>query len=204
MGWWCVAATSLIASCYSPVIHTGSPCTTDDQCPKELACINGTCGGAAPADSPPPTDSIQRVDATNLDAPRPPDAFVPLDASPAACANHDLGSSLGAVATDTTVGHMDTYMSCNGKGSPDVSYAWKAPATANFTMDLCSSATSFDSVLYVRDGTCTGAELACDDDGCGASLLSRLRINLTAGQLVIIIVDGFGDSGAYTLTITQN
>jgi hypothetical protein len=180
---------AVLAGCYSPVIHPGSPCTSDDQCPRELACIRGTCGGMDVG-----------TDARPFDSPRPPGD------GPAACANFDLGSSLGAVATDTTVGHTDSYTACGGGFSPDVSYAWTAPATAAFTMDLCSSPNQlFDTVLYVRDGSCTGTQLACDDDGCGnASVLSRVHLNLTVGELVVIIVDGLGDQGMYTLTITQN
>jgi hypothetical protein len=184
---------AVLAGCYSPKIHPGSPCTSNDQCPQELSCVRGTCGGSntLPIDGPglPPMDS-----------PRPPDGGA------AACANFDLGSSLGVVANDTTVGHADSYMACGGGFSPDVSYAWTAPATAKFTIDLCSGPDpSFDSVLYVRDGSCTGTQLACDDDGCGgASLLSKVQLNLTAAQLIVIIVDGLGDAGKYTLTITQN
>ncbi len=135
-----------------------------------------------------------------IDAPLPPDV------GPASCANFDLGSALGDVATGTTTGAGDHYQRCSASDSPDVSYAWTAPATAKYELSLCNGPDqSFDSVLTVIDGSCNGAQLACNDDGCPtASNLSKLTVNLDAGQLVIIVVDGFlEDSGKFTLSITQ-
>ncbi len=133
-----------------------------------------------------------------------PDSPLPPDGGAASCANFDLGSSLGAVATGNTTGNPDHNHACFGLGSPDVYYAWTAPATARFTIDTCSGPNQdLDTSLVVLDGSCTGTQLACDDDGCG-SWLSRTHVDLTAGQLVIIIVDGVGDMGKYTLTITQD
>jgi len=146
------------------------------------------------------------ADAQYLDAPGTVaiDAPLPPDGGPAACANFSLGSALGVVASGSTVGHMDSYKQCSGAGSPDVSYAWTAPAAATYTIDLCGGPQQdFDSVLTVLDGTCTGTRLACDDDGCG-TWLSKTRVTLAANQLVIIVVDGYGESGKYSLRITQN
>ena len=38
------------------------------------------------------------------------------------------------------------------------------------TAQTCGDGTRFDSVLYVRDGSCTGSELACNDDTTGCEL----------------------------------
>jgi hypothetical protein len=146
------------------------------------------------------------ADAEYLDAPGTfaPDAPLAPDGGPAACANFSLGSALGMVASGNTTGHMDSYKQCSGAGSPDVSYAWTAPAAGAYTIDLCSGPQQdFDSVLTVLDGSCTGAKLACDDDGCG-TWLSKTKVTLASGQLVIIVVDGYGESGKYALTITPN
>jgi hypothetical protein len=130
-----------------------------------------------------------------------------IDSKPASggagsCAEFDLGSSLGSVATGDTHGHTNAYTACDGSSSPDVSYAWTAPSTAMYTIDLCSGPDqSFDSTLTVLDGSCTGTRLACDDDGCG-TWLSRVHVSLQSGQLVIIVVDGYGEAGKYTLRIT--
>src|SRR5262249_56560589 len=67
--------------------------------------------------------------------------------------------------------------------------------------------TNFDTVLYVRSGSCTGAEMACNDDACaiagGTSHGSRVTPTVTAGQPVAIVVDGFrGLAGSYSLSVT--
>ena len=201
-----------LAGCYNPTIHGGSPCTSDSDCPIELKCVAGSCGGSVgmPDDGAPAGKDAHyhHVDAAYFDAPgtKSIDAARPPDGGPAACANYDLGSALGAVVAGTTNGRPNSYNACESEDSPDVSYAWTAPATAQYTIDVCSGHDQdFDSVLYVRDGSCTGMQIACNDDGCGSSYLSRVHVSLTAGELVIIIVDGYDDDqGSYTLTITQD
>ncbi|MCH7787166.1 MAG: hypothetical protein IIC22_06625, partial [Chloroflexi bacterium] len=50
------------------------------------------------------------------------------------------------------------------------------------------------------DGTCTGASLACNDDAAGTT--SSITLTVTAGQLVILVVDGKGvASGPYNLSV---
>jgi hypothetical protein len=73
-----------------------------------------------------------------------------------------------------------------------------------YQIDLCNSDLVFDTTLLIRNGSCSGAVLACDDDGCG-DVGSRVRIELTAGQSIAITVDGFSeeDEGSYQLAITR-
>src|SRR5437867_272658 len=74
----------------------------------------------------------------------------------------------------------------------------------------CVAATSFDTVLYLRTGTCaSGPEVAagCNDDACpnasGASIASRITPTVTAGQTYFIVVDGYGGTqGSFSLTVT--
>jgi hypothetical protein len=44
------------------------------------------------------------------------------------------------------------------------------------------SSSSYDTVLYVLDGTCGGAPLACNDDAWGVQ--SQVTVSLTAGQTI--------------------
>ena len=127
------------------------------------------------------------------------------DASSVGCADNDIGSTLGPnVASGTTTGQGDDYSGCSGDAS-DLTFGWVAPATATFRIDLCASPSGFDSVLSVLNGSCTGTELACDDDSCGGIGPSRLTVDLVAGQAVVIVVDGdfSGDTGTYQLAIMQ-
>ena len=76
-----------------------------------------------------------------------------------------------------------------------------------------TTATAFDTVLYLRQGTCGGGtQVSCNDDttGCGVSgdgasphRGSRLKPTVTAGQPYYIVVDGYGgQTGNYSLTVT--
>jgi hypothetical protein len=122
------------------------------------------------------------------------------------CADMDLGSALGAnVASGSTSGAGNDLTSCGGMG-PELSFAWVAPATASYTIDTCASDFTYDTVLSVHDGSCTGPSLACNSDACGLSgLLSRVTVSLQQGQGVVIVVDGANIvvGGNYQLAITQ-
>jgi hypothetical protein len=116
------------------------------------------------------------------------------------CPVQDLGSVLGlGVYTGSTVDQGNHRAgSCGGANAPDASFAWTAPETANYRIHTDGS--DFDTVLYVQEGdVCGGAELACNDDTFG--VLSQVELGLTAGQTVIITVDGFGGAGSFTLNI---
>jgi hypothetical protein len=62
----------------------------------------------------------------------------------------------------------------------------------------------------MRNGSCTGSELACNDDVIGCETGepndhhgSRLTPTVTAGQTYFIVVDGYnGSQGAFSVTIT--
>ncbi|HZO16803.1 MAG TPA: hypothetical protein VFB62_26180, partial [Polyangiaceae bacterium] len=54
-----------------------------------------------------------------------------------------------------------------------------------------------------RDATCSGPELACNDDAVG--LTSQVQVFLAAGQTVVVFVDTFAaPGGAFTLNISQS
>src|SRR5439155_38083 len=67
---------------------------------------------------------------------------------------------------------------------------------------------TYDSVLYLRAGSCTsGAEVQCNDDACANSTglirASRLTPTVSAGTTYYIVVDGFGGtSGSFALRVT--
>lgn len=119
------------------------------------------------------------------------------------CPDMDAMTMTGiGILTGNTAGATDDHtMSCGFGSSPDIAISWAAPAAGTYTFDTIGS--SFDTVLTVRDGTtCAGAELGCNDDNY-YSLDSTLRLTLTAGQMVVIVIDGYdGDAGAFTLSIT--
>lgn len=103
-----------------------------------------------------------------------------------------MGST--AAADEATAG------SCGGLGSPDHAYLWAAPADGVYRFDTEGSA--FDTVAYLLDPTCTGPELACNDDAGGPA--AAVAAYLLAGQEVVIVIDGAGASGSFLLQITES
>jgi len=79
--------------------------------------------------------------------------------------------------------------SCALSFAPDATFEFTAPADGDYSFDTFGS--EIDTVLTVLDG-CGGAELACNDDALG--LQSQVTVDLTAGQTVLVVVDGFADS----------
>jgi hypothetical protein len=128
------------------------------------------------------------------------------------CPDETLGSSVGdGVATGSIV--ADTCgtrsgASCGDGGSgTETEYRWVAPAAGTYeitTADTSAAGGTYDTILYVLDGSCTGDELACDDDGL-ASRLSTVTVTVTAGQVLIIVVDAYGtdEAGSFTLNINR-
>src|SRR5204863_14380 len=58
-----------------------------------------------------------------------------------------------------------------------------------------------------RSGTCTGMEVACNDDSCANSTgivrASKITPTVTAGATYYIVVDGYGGAaGTFALTVT--
>jgi hypothetical protein len=115
-------------------------------------------------------------------------------------------ADLGSAVPVTQQGLLDAGVGqdiggCGGDGN-DVSFTWTAPSDGNFVFDTFGS--MYDTVLYVRDGGCGGAELDCNDEF--ENTQSQVSIDLTAGQSVYIVVDAFDDlqMGEYVLNIGMN
>ncbi|XYH99070.1 MXAN_6577-like cysteine-rich protein [Sorangium sp. So ce1128] len=123
---------------------------------------------------------------------------------PPPCPEFTLGSTFPQTVTGSTA-VMDRVSAisapCAGGGGPEATYEFTAPAYALYTFDTVGS--TFDTVLHVHDGTCSGPSLACNDDTSGVQ--SQVKLLLDEGQTVIIVVDGYSSSasGAYTLNVRQ-
>jgi hypothetical protein len=112
----------------------------------------------------------------------------------------DLLSKLGNVANGTTVGLSNDFTpNCATRNAPDASYIWSAPVLGLYTFDTFGS--EFDTILHLRPYNNSSQLLACNDDANG-SLQSSVSLNLTAGQVVFVVVDGYsGSTGKYKLNI---
>lgn len=115
------------------------------------------------------------------------------------CGAQALAGALPLTAEATTSGASQYGGSCGGSGAPEHVFSWSAPQAGTYTIHTTDS--DFDTVLYVRDGSCIGEELDCDDDG-GPSTQSSMTLNLQAGQEIVIFADGYNSSaGNVILTI---
>lgn len=117
--------------------------------------------------------------------------------APPPCPMVDLGSTIPQTFNGNSGGLDDILTSpCGfgGGGSPEVTHGFTALADGRYTFTLSSA---FTSSLYIFDGTCTGPLLDCDDSFTGS-----LTTPLSAGQTVIVVVDGaFAEEGPYTLNV---
>jgi hypothetical protein len=123
------------------------------------------------------------------------------------CTEADLGSQTGSpVVTGTNVGQSNDFApNCVGPNGADIAYLWTAPASGAYQFDTFGS--NFDTILMLFSG-CPGpgtTQLACNDDASGGppTTRSRLQYTATAGQNIVIVIDGYnGAVGNFALNIT--
>ena len=116
------------------------------------------------------------------------------------CGIVDLGSTVPQSVNGTTVGASNViHPTCGAPADgPDAGFTFTAPATDSYSFDTFGSA--FDTILHVHNLSC--AELQCNDDTQGQQ--SQVTVALTAGQQVLVVVDGWNNaSGTFTLHIGQ-
>ena len=116
----------------------------------------------------------------------------------------NLGGALGSpVATGSTSGLVNDFQpTCiPSSTAPDAAYTWTAPSSGSYVFD--TSGSQFDTILDIRRYN-TGASVGCNDDSSG-TLQSTVTASLSAGQTVIIVIDGYGSgSGSYRLNINRS
>jgi len=138
-----------------------------------------------------------------------------LPSSGGTCAAPIVLPAQGGTFSGATSGASQQAGTCAATGSaPDVVYQWTPAVSGTATIQTCSTTqTTFDTVLYLRQGNCaSGTQVACNDDttGCGTTTDvsnphrgSVLNPTVTAGQPYFIIVDGYSTSqGGFALTLT--
>lgn len=171
-----------------------------------LAVIDQTCSEVECNDDTLQTDSqiVMDLDANQtvlvvVDGYEGSEGGFALHIQSAVCPLASLGSNLPETMSGATdnLGNILS-PSCGDPGSPEATYGFIAPADGMYTFDTLGS--TFDTVLHIHDGDCFGPELGCDDDAVGGQ--SVVTLALTAGQAVVVAVDGFGGvAGDYTLNV---
>jgi hypothetical protein len=124
------------------------------------------------------------------------------EAPPPVCPTGDLGSTVPATVTGTTINQGDALSpSCNpGYSSADASYTFTAPADGTYSFDTFGA--SFKTMIHVRDASCAGPELVCEADASGNGAFTYAT--LTAGQTVVVSVEGVdGGEGSFELHVNE-
>src|SRR5215831_14426843 len=91
-----------------------------------------------------------------------------------------LSGVYSATILGTTGGSSGDAGSCGGATAPEATVFYTAPRAGTYVIDTIGS--SFDTVLYVRDGGIS--ELCNDDIDPSVVLQSRVSIALAEGQMV--------------------
>jgi hypothetical protein len=104
------------------------------------------------------------------------------------CGAQVLGAQSIDLDVDTSTGTTTTNGSCGGDG-PELFFLWTAIGST--TVNVNTTGSAIDTVLYVFDGTCTGTELACNDDNPGGGTTSTLSFDAVDGHTYTIVVDTF-------------
>ena len=126
------------------------------------------------------------------------------------CGSPIIIPAAGGTFTGATSGASQQAGTCgNTSLSPEKVYQWTPSISGVTTIQTCGGITNYDTVLYMRTGSCTGTQVpnGCNDDACadsaGITRASKIMPTVTAGTTYWIFPDGFGgNSGNFTLSIS--
>lgn len=123
---------------------------------------------------------------------------------PSACPATEVRGAVGrAVFSGNTFGLGDDFLGSCGTGpAPDVAFAYTATEAGSYRFDTHGS--SFDTELLAYDDCAAAHELGCAEDD-GERYTSELTLTLTAGQRIVLVVDGFEgmSAGAFVVNVTR-
>ena len=174
-----------------------STITPDDDSNSDISAVDMDSNQTPPSSNQTPPASNQTPPASNQTSNPGPQFELP------ACADDRL--SLNAPWQGTTAGAGDNFgpAGCadgGTEGSEEIVLAFQAPEAGPYIFDTAGS--SFDTVLQLRK-SCTGDVQYCNDDASGNERTSLIRVELEAGEVVIVAVDGFNrESGATVINVS--
>ena len=176
----------------------------DGQCDEEWACCSGSTGTETYAHCAFTTRCDGACAGYVVDYGVPPSNDTCAGALPLACPGSVSGSTCSAVNDySPSTACADE---CDGSThyARDVVYRVTVPPGEAWYLELDTYGSELDSIIYVRSGSCTGPEIACNDDD-GGGVNSYVRVTLNPGTSYVIVdscnSDGIvNDLGSFTLT----
>ncbi len=191
------------------VTPTPTPTATVTPTPTPTATVTPTVTATPTTTATPtPTPTVTATPTTTATATTVPVPTV--TATPNACLNSIVIPAAGGTFAGTTSGPSTLTGTCAlVDNAPEQVYQWTPAFSGIATIQTCGVATTFDTVLYIRDKIClVGAQLACADDtvscatSSGPNDGSVITPTVVAGNTYFIVVDGFnGASGAFNLLV---
>jgi len=165
---------------------------TDNDCDDHIDCADPACA-FDPACVPVPEICNNGLDDdgdTLIDCDDPDCANLPIcDEQQSNCNTAKLITGSGTYTGDTTGNPSNEHGSCGGDAGEAVFY-FVLSAPSHVVLD--SIGTSFDSVLYVRHGSCpSGKEIGCDDDSGGSAWSARLDFTILYPGTYFVFLDGY-------------
>lgn len=137
-----------------------------------------------------------------------PDVSVDVQVEPDALTNFcgEISTVGTAVFVGMTTGSSNsTSPSCvsGATGSPDIHFFWTPPSSGQYSFTLRStSGNGYDPVMNIYQGCNRVSELACNDDGGGIGLSSRISLPVSVGMVYELVADGLaGTSGQFAIDI---
>ena len=127
------------------------------------------------------------------------------------CAGPIVLPAAGGTFTGTTTGASVLAGSCaSSNEAPEVVFAWTPAISGLAAINTCGSGTTYDTVMYVRNGSCGATDATCNDDTAGCTTGepsqyhgSQVTLSVTAGQTYMIVVDGYANrQGTFSLSVT--
>ncbi len=106
-----------------------------------------------------------------------------------------LAGNIGSKNSTTTGFHDDYSSSCETSGEDRVYYLG-TPVKSGGTLEIWTTDTDYDVVLYARSGSCTGTEIGCMNDPDSEILLWENTTGMD--QNIWIFVDGNEESNGNT------
>jgi hypothetical protein len=111
-------------------------------------------------------------------------------------------TALDVLMLDTSLCTTDNHVPTCVTGGFDEIVEFVAPFDGTCTADTCGAGTTYDTALAALDGSCTGAELICNDDSCATQ--SMISFPITSGYTYILVVDSYnGGTGPVELTVNM-
>jgi hypothetical protein len=124
----------------------------------------------------------------------------------APCAGATLLPASGDYDGSTAGAANDHAGGCGGRTAGEDDYYFGLCGSRTVAATTCNSASDFDTVLYLRQGSCFAGDLACNNDADPACVVSDTlsAVSATMGKgLGFLMVDGYyGDEGDYRVTVS--